>query len=116
MTDGKTGQKLAGILMIAACMAVLAGTLIWFGFVLIRRVPDQLTSIVCFALVALILFHAMFWNLRKLMNEKSLKVIDYMYLGLALFGVLGIIDLQSKVYKGKVSVHSLLLFAGLAEG
>lgn len=95
----KAVQKLASCLRTPGWAMALAVALIWFGFVLISHVPDQLTSIICFALLSLILFHVVFWLLRKSTDDRALKIVDYMYLGLALFGVLGIIDLQSKVSK-----------------
>ncbi|WP_154073478.1 hypothetical protein [Bradyrhizobium erythrophlei] len=94
-------MKLADSLRTPGWTALLAGALIWFGFILIRRVADQLTSIICFAIASLILFHVLFWLLREATDDKALKIIDYMYLGLALCGVFGIIDLQSKIAKDR---------------
>ncbi|MBR1120281.1 hypothetical protein JQ628_02050 [Bradyrhizobium lablabi] len=101
MTDARAepsrGEKFANTLRAPGWIMGLTVFLICFGFLLIAYVPDQLASIFAFSILALILYHFVFAQLRNITNDKALKIVDYLYLGLALFGVGGIIDIQSKM-------------------
>ncbi|MEH2537739.1 MULTISPECIES: hypothetical protein [unclassified Bradyrhizobium] len=78
-------------------MVGLAVFLVLGGYLLIEYVADQLASILIFSLASLAAFHICFKLLRNHTDEKTLKIVDYLYLILAMFGVVGIIDVQSTI-------------------
>src|SRR5215217_7417712 len=101
MSDAKQrltrGEKLGNTLREPGWLIGLTIFLICSGYVLTVFVPDQLPIIFIFSAAALVLYHIVFWLLRKTINDKALKIVDYLYLGLALFGVAGIVDVQSRI-------------------
>src|SRR3979490_2159107 len=73
--------------------------LFFIGSFIAETGPDHFLKLSLFAVVCLISFHLAFWVCRKLTNEKALRIVDYMYLGIAFGGVFGVLDVQSSIVK-----------------
>jgi hypothetical protein len=64
--------------------------------------PDQFTRLFIFSVVCLVIYHFSFWFWRSYTTEKSLKVVEYLYLAIAFLGIFGVLDVQASIVKMKV--------------
>jgi hypothetical protein len=85
-------------LFVSACIV-----LILMALALIYLLNRQFLPLLLFAVGALALFHLVAWVCARLSDERTYKIVEYIYLGLGLLGVLGVISAQSEVARDHIS-------------
>jgi hypothetical protein len=74
---------------------------------------EQFWHLTGFTVLALAGIHFVFFACRKLTTEKTLKIVDYFYLGIAFLGIYGILDAQSSVRGSYLAVQTRALIENL---
>lgn len=64
--------------------------------------PDHLKSIIILCASSIAVFHLALFLLAGFATDKTLKGVDYLVIGLAMFGVLGVVDVQDSVVRGEI--------------
>jgi hypothetical protein len=84
-------------------MAILTSlALTAFAVMLSVNAPNHFWAAVVFMLLCLGTFHFVFWLTRMNYDDRSLKAIDFVYLGIGFVGVYGVADVQEAISFAKV--------------
>jgi hypothetical protein len=79
-----------------------AGALYGLAEIFYSNFVDQLLALLLFVATCLVIFHLVFWLNRRWTDDRGLKATDYVYLGMAFFGVLSVLDVQASIATKKL--------------
>src|SRR5450631_1491187 len=97
-----------------AIFLAVSAVLMWIASKLVLHIDHQSIPLAVFTLGALIAFHLVGRRIAWLSDERTYKIVDYIYLGLCLLGLVSVIDVQSENAKDQIS-RAGLIYAFLAE-
>lgn len=94
----ETARALTVVIAILGTVCLL----VFAAWMLARNSDTVAWKLLAFTVACLVVFHTLLRLLGPLMSERSLRSIDYYYLGLALLGISGIIAVQGSFTRGQL--------------
>ena len=101
-TSRNMTSSLADFLMPILVAGGVAAVAAFVGLVQSSALRNQEFRLTAFAVGCLLAFHIVFFLCRRLTDEVTLRLIDYLYLGLALLGIYGALDVEATILKAKI--------------